>query len=181
MWQCFPYIETSQLICIASQLTGFYMTAALAFNGLIANTANRPPLYISFRSRSLRFFRQFTSHVLKYRFANACWFFLLTIFIGKLFCTFKCSDELTTHVQKYLYSRTFCGLLSLCYHHKAFSSQWPQIKVQATPILLVLLEKNSNKNNGSFKCFSFWYFFIMGFVSISLVNKTQATTITLLS
>ena len=27
--------ETSQLICIANQLTGFYMTETLAFNGLI--------------------------------------------------------------------------------------------------------------------------------------------------
>ena len=29
-----PHIETSQLICIANQLTGFYMRATLAFNGL---------------------------------------------------------------------------------------------------------------------------------------------------
>ena len=29
-----PSIETSQLICTANQLTGFYMRAALAFNGL---------------------------------------------------------------------------------------------------------------------------------------------------
>ena len=28
------YIETSQLICIANQLIGFYMRATLAFNGL---------------------------------------------------------------------------------------------------------------------------------------------------
>ena len=32
--QSCPYIETSQLICCANQLTGFYMTATLAFNGL---------------------------------------------------------------------------------------------------------------------------------------------------
>ena len=30
----FPHIETSQLICFANQLTGFYMRATLAFNGL---------------------------------------------------------------------------------------------------------------------------------------------------
>ena len=29
-----PHIETSQLICRANQLTGFYMRATLAFNGL---------------------------------------------------------------------------------------------------------------------------------------------------
>ena len=33
--QCCPDIETSQLICCANQLTGFYMRAKLAFNGLI--------------------------------------------------------------------------------------------------------------------------------------------------
>ena len=30
----FPHIETSQLICKANQLAGFYMRATLAFNGL---------------------------------------------------------------------------------------------------------------------------------------------------
>ena len=29
-----PKTETNQLICIANQLTGFYMTAILALNGL---------------------------------------------------------------------------------------------------------------------------------------------------
>ena len=33
-YQCFPYIETSQLICCANQLTGFYMRATLALNSL---------------------------------------------------------------------------------------------------------------------------------------------------
>ena len=28
------YIETSQMICIANQLTGFYMRVTLALNGL---------------------------------------------------------------------------------------------------------------------------------------------------
>ena len=28
-------METSQLICVANQLTGFYIRATLAFNGLI--------------------------------------------------------------------------------------------------------------------------------------------------
>ena len=32
--KCCPHIETSQLICCANQLTGFYMRATLAFNGL---------------------------------------------------------------------------------------------------------------------------------------------------
>ena len=32
--QCCPHIETSQLICIANQLTDFYVRATLAFNGL---------------------------------------------------------------------------------------------------------------------------------------------------
>ena len=32
--QCCPHIETSQLICCANQLTGFYMRATLALNGL---------------------------------------------------------------------------------------------------------------------------------------------------
>ena len=32
--QCCPHIETSQLICCANQLTGFYMRATLIFNGL---------------------------------------------------------------------------------------------------------------------------------------------------
>ena len=29
------HIETSQLICFANQLAGFYMTATLSFDGLI--------------------------------------------------------------------------------------------------------------------------------------------------
>ena len=33
--QCCPHIETSQLICTANQLTGFYMRETLPFNGLI--------------------------------------------------------------------------------------------------------------------------------------------------
>ena len=31
---CCPHIETSQLICTANQLTGFYMRATLTLNGL---------------------------------------------------------------------------------------------------------------------------------------------------
>ena len=34
-FQCCPRIETSQLISYVNQLTGFYMRATLAFNGLI--------------------------------------------------------------------------------------------------------------------------------------------------
>ena len=33
-YQCCHHIETSQLICYANQLTGFYMRATLVFNGL---------------------------------------------------------------------------------------------------------------------------------------------------
>ena len=33
--QCCPHIETSQLICTANQLTGFYMRATQALNGLM--------------------------------------------------------------------------------------------------------------------------------------------------
>ena len=35
--QCCPHIKTSQLICIANQLTGFYMTATLALNQKLVN------------------------------------------------------------------------------------------------------------------------------------------------
>ena len=37
-YQCCPHIKTSQLICCANQLTGFYIRATLALNGLIAVT-----------------------------------------------------------------------------------------------------------------------------------------------
>ena len=33
--QCWPHIETSELICYANQLTGFYMRATLALDGLM--------------------------------------------------------------------------------------------------------------------------------------------------
>ena len=33
--QCSPLIETNQLICIANQLTSFYIRPTLKFNGLI--------------------------------------------------------------------------------------------------------------------------------------------------
>ena len=34
-YQCCPHIETSQLICCANQLTGFYIRAPMALNELI--------------------------------------------------------------------------------------------------------------------------------------------------
>ena len=34
-YQCCPHTETSQLMCRANQLTGFYMRVTLALNGLI--------------------------------------------------------------------------------------------------------------------------------------------------
>ena len=39
--QCCSHIETSQFICCANQLTGFYMRATLAFNGLILAELNQ--------------------------------------------------------------------------------------------------------------------------------------------
>ena len=33
-WQCCPHLETSQLICCANQLTGFYVRVTMEFNGL---------------------------------------------------------------------------------------------------------------------------------------------------
>ena len=38
-WQFYPHIGTGKLICCASQLTGFYMRAILAFNGLSAGVS----------------------------------------------------------------------------------------------------------------------------------------------
>ena len=40
---CVTLIETSQLICTANQLTGFYMRAALALNGLNKLIVFSPP------------------------------------------------------------------------------------------------------------------------------------------
>ena len=37
--QCRPHIGTSQLICTANQLTGFYMRETLAPNGLISSAS----------------------------------------------------------------------------------------------------------------------------------------------
>ena len=37
--QCFPDIETSQVICRSNQLTGFDTRATLVFNGLNASVA----------------------------------------------------------------------------------------------------------------------------------------------
>ena len=36
--QCCPHMETSQVICTANQLTGVYMRATLAINGLKSNS-----------------------------------------------------------------------------------------------------------------------------------------------
>ena len=38
--QCYPHIETSQLICCVNQLTGFCMRATLALNGLTSKHIN---------------------------------------------------------------------------------------------------------------------------------------------
>ena len=34
--QCYPHVETSQLICTANQLNGFYMRATLTLSGLMS-------------------------------------------------------------------------------------------------------------------------------------------------
>ena len=39
--QCYPHIETSQLICIVNQLTGFFMRETLALNGLNKSSESR--------------------------------------------------------------------------------------------------------------------------------------------
>ena len=38
---CCPYIETSQLICRANQLTGFYMTVTVVFNELTSQNSRK--------------------------------------------------------------------------------------------------------------------------------------------
>ena len=55
-FQCWPHIETSRLICRANQLTGFYMRATLAFNGLIDLDF---VLLFGQSSKKMHFFRQF--------------------------------------------------------------------------------------------------------------------------
>ena len=44
--QCCPHIETSQLICCANQLTGFYMRATLTLNGLILTIINNIVIFL---------------------------------------------------------------------------------------------------------------------------------------
>ena len=53
-YQCCSHIETSQLICIANQLTGFYRRPTLAFNELSE--------LISLYSPLRRFLRQYASY-----------------------------------------------------------------------------------------------------------------------
>ena len=43
--KCCPHIETSQLICKAKQLTGFFIRATLALNGLSQGKGTTPPLF----------------------------------------------------------------------------------------------------------------------------------------
>ena len=42
--QCCPHIETSQLICCANKLTGFYMRLTLALNWLMFSLCVRLPI-----------------------------------------------------------------------------------------------------------------------------------------
>ena len=57
--QCCPHMETSQLICCANQLTGFYMRATLALNG--------PTPEVSYNLFSLYFLAQDYQKILKLR------------------------------------------------------------------------------------------------------------------
>ena len=50
--QCCPHIETSRLICRANQLTGFYMRATMALNGL-STTLGTPGLNITTGHRKM--------------------------------------------------------------------------------------------------------------------------------
>ena len=59
-YQCYPHIETSQLICCANQLTGFYMRPTLALNGL--NTSSHKRLLEDFFENSQN--SHFTEHFL---------------------------------------------------------------------------------------------------------------------
>ena len=79
--QCCPHIEISQLICYANQLTGFYMRATLAINGLINffSTWNHQEII---HCKKLTVFQLVTSHVL-------CSCFLSLIFLKTLAFAFS--------------------------------------------------------------------------------------------
>ena len=47
--QCCPHTDPSQLIFIANQLAGFYMTATLAFNGLRSESMNNDNLFYALK------------------------------------------------------------------------------------------------------------------------------------
>ena len=55
--QCCPHIETSQLICTANQLTGFYIRATLALNGLNTYDFCKINLQDSVVTQSLNFYK----------------------------------------------------------------------------------------------------------------------------
>ena len=73
-WQNYPikyqsctHIRTSQLICYANQLTGFYMGVTLAFNGLIRFSFCNPP------STKIKCLEEFQKMIFKKIFARLSW------------------------------------------------------------------------------------------------------------
>ena len=56
-YQCCPHIETSQLICPPNQLTGFYIRATLALNGLM----NDPLLNFIFPETVVTFLKNYAN------------------------------------------------------------------------------------------------------------------------
>ena len=70
-YQCFPHIETSQLICTINQLTGFYMRATLALNGLTTSRLElEKRLLPYFKSAFFNFSSFEVSYKKKYKFLN---------------------------------------------------------------------------------------------------------------
>ena len=53
--QCYPHVETSQLICTVNQLTGFYVRATLALNGLTDLILELSLLHINSPRKDRRF------------------------------------------------------------------------------------------------------------------------------
>ena len=54
--QCFPHIETNQLICRANQLTGFYMMGTLVVKGLIEIYVDNILIFLALKQKKI-FFR----------------------------------------------------------------------------------------------------------------------------
>ena len=80
--QCCPHIETSQLICTANQLTGFYLKATLALNGLKWLTPNTITD------------RQFNAKLSQFYFLSVSWQRLHRTPPKKVLCKFRLSFPL---------------------------------------------------------------------------------------